>query len=82
MKNRVDETEDDARLLKAGPATKGENAPYCEPYNDNSRRKCKFCGCHVCGAKDNPDKQLMCDKCDLPCHLYYLVPPLSEMPDE
>ena len=82
VKKRVDQTEDDARLLKKGPATKRESAPYCEQCKDNPRRKCKFCGCHVCGAKDNPDKQLMCDECDLPYHLYCLDPPLSEMPDE
>lgn len=81
-KKRVDQTAEDIRLLKKGPANKRESAPYCEHCNDNPRRKCKFCGCHICGAKDNPDKQIMCDECDLPYHIYCLDPPLTAMPED
>ena len=44
VKERVDQTEQETRLLKKGPATKRESAPYCEQCKDNPRRKCKFCG--------------------------------------
>ena len=81
-KKRVDQTAEDTRLLKKGPATKRESAPYCQHCNDNPRRKCKFCGCHECGSKENPEQQIMCDECDLPYHLYCLKPPLSAMPDD
>lgn len=82
VKKRGDQTAEETRLLKKGPATKRESAPYCHHCNDNPRRKCKFCGCHECGSKENPDQQIMCDECDLPYHLYCLKPPLTCMPDE
>jgi E3 ubiquitin-protein ligase UHRF1 len=81
VQKRVDQTAEDARLLKKGPATKRESAPYCVHCRDNPEKKCKICGCHECGSKENPDKQLMCDECDLPYHIYCLKPPLEEMPD-
>jgi len=77
----VDQTSDEIRLLKKGPATKRESAPYCQQCHDNPRRKCKYCGCRECGCKDNPDQQIMCDECDLPYHLYCLNPPLTALPD-
>ncbi len=81
-KKRTDQTPDDVRLLKKGPINKRESAPYCSHCLDNPRRKCKFCGCHTCGCKDNPDKQIMCDECDQPYHLYCLDPPMEKMPEE
>lgn len=77
----TDQNPEDVRLLKKGPATKRESAPYCVHCKDNPRRKCNICGCHKCGMKDNPDKQLMCDECDLPYHIYCLSPPLEQMPE-
>jgi len=81
VRKMVDQSPDDLRLLKKGPATKRESAPYCQQCHDNPRRKCKFCGCRECGCKDNPDQQIMCDECDLPFHLYCLKPPLTAMPE-
>lgn len=60
----------------------GSNKAECAHCKDNPRRKCKQCACHVCGGKDDPDRQLMCDECDMAYHLACLDPPLEEIPDE
>ncbi len=57
------------------------NQPDCVHCKDNSRRKCKHCACTVCGGKDSPDKQLLCDECDMAYHLWCLVPSLDSVPD-
>lgn len=49
---------------------------------DNTRRKCKFCACCVCGEKRDPDKQLACDECDEFYHLWCLSPPLDDIPED
>lgn len=58
------------------------NIPDCEHCKDNPRRKCKFCACAICGGKDSPDKQLMCDDCDMAYHLWCLTPKLDAVPDQ
>ena len=55
--------------------------PDCDWCKDNPRRKCKHCACSVCGGKDDPAKQLLCDECDMAYHLWCLNPPLSTIPD-
>lgn len=55
--------------------------PDCDWCKDNPRRKCKHCACSVCGGKENPDKQILCDECDMAYHLWCLSPPLSSVPD-
>ncbi len=42
---------------------------------------CKHCACCVCGGKDGPDKQLLCDECDQAYHLWCLTPPLETVPE-
>lgn len=56
--------------------------PECDFCKDNSRRKCKHCACSVCGGKNDPDKQILCDECDQAYHLWCLSPPLETVPDE
>ncbi|KFM73683.1 E3 ubiquitin-protein ligase UHRF1, partial [Stegodyphus mimosarum] len=55
--------------------------PACSHCKDIPSKKCKICSCHVCGGKDSPEKQIMCDECDLPYHMWCLQPPLLELPD-
>ena len=55
--------------------------PDCDWCKDNPRRKCKHCACSVCGGKDTPDKQILCDECDMAYHLWCLSPPLDTVPD-
>ena len=55
--------------------------PDCDWCKDNPRRKCKHCACSVCGGKNDPDKQILCDECDMAYHLWCLNPPLDTVPD-
>ena len=55
--------------------------PDCDHCKDNPRRKCKHCACSVCGGKDSPDKQILCDECDMAYHLWCLLPKLDTVPD-
>lgn len=59
----------------------GKTAPNCPNCKDLPRRKCKECGCHKCGGKEDPEKQIMCDECDMAYHIYCLSPPLEAIPD-
>lgn len=54
----------------------------CKACKDNPNKTCRVCACHICGGKQDPDKQLMCDECDMAFHIYCLQPPLSRIPDE
>ncbi|KAG7170928.1 E3 ubiquitin-protein ligase UHRF1-like [Homarus americanus] len=64
-------TEEIDRLVTEGSPSKSELIPI----------KCKECGCNECGGKENPEKQLMCDECDMPFHIYCLTPPMESIPD-
>ncbi|NXP79470.1 UHRF1 ligase, partial [Ramphastos sulfuratus] len=56
--------------------------PVCKACKDNPNKTCRVCACHICGGKQDPDKQLMCDECDMAFHIYCLNPPLSSIPDD
>ncbi|NXM99737.1 UHRF1 ligase, partial [Sylvia borin] len=61
---------------------KRQSGPVCKACKDNPNKTCRVCACHICGGKQDPDKQLMCDECDMAFHIYCLKPPLSRIPDE
>ncbi|NWR07649.1 UHRF1 ligase, partial [Paradoxornis webbianus] len=61
---------------------KRQSGPVCKACKDNPNKTCRVCACHICGGKQDPDKQLMCDECDMAFHIYCLSPPLSRIPDE
>uniref|UniRef100_A0A8C8RYT3 E3 ubiquitin-protein ligase UHRF n=1 Tax=Pelusios castaneus TaxID=367368 RepID=A0A8C8RYT3_9SAUR len=61
---------------------KRQSGPVCKHCKDNPNKTCRMCACHVCGGKQDPDKQLMCDECDMAFHIYCLNPPLSSIPDD
>ncbi|NXI99079.1 UHRF1 ligase, partial [Psophia crepitans] len=67
--------------LSASPL-KRQNGPVCKACKDNPNKTCRICACHICGGKQDPDKQLMCDECDMAFHIYCLNPPLSSIPDD
>ena len=46
-----------------------KHPPKCESCMDNEKKKCKDCGCHKCGGKDDPDSILICDECQMGFHL-------------
>ena len=72
---------------EAGEAGSGEEGvarikkPDCDHCKDNPRRKCKHCACSVCGGKDSPDKQILCDECDMAYHLWCLPTKLESVPE-
>ncbi|XP_037679986.1 E3 ubiquitin-protein ligase UHRF1 [Choloepus didactylus] len=59
-----------------------KSGPSCKHCRDDESKACRLCACHLCGGKQDPDKQLMCDECDMAFHIYCLCPPLSSIPDE
>ena len=56
--------------------------PDCDWCKDNPRRKCKHCACCVCGGKESPEKQILCDECNMAYHLWCLAPKLETVPEE
>uniref|UniRef100_A0A7N9ASH4 E3 ubiquitin-protein ligase UHRF n=1 Tax=Mastacembelus armatus TaxID=205130 RepID=A0A7N9ASH4_9TELE len=58
------------------------NGPECKHCKDNPNKNCQWCNCHICGIKQDPDKQLLCDECDMAYHTYCLNPPLTSIPED
>ncbi|KAG5847197.1 hypothetical protein ANANG_G00123460 [Anguilla anguilla] len=61
---------------------KRSNGPECKHCKDDLKKNCRHCNCHVCGVKQDPDKQLLCDECDMAFHIYCLSPPLTSIPED
>ncbi|XP_053228890.1 E3 ubiquitin-protein ligase UHRF1 [Podarcis raffonei] len=68
--------------LTAESPLKRQSGPVCKHCKDNPSKTCRMCACHVCGGKQDPEKQLMCDECDMAFHIYCLNPPLNRIPDD
>ncbi|NXY89855.1 UHRF1 ligase, partial [Alcedo cyanopectus] len=68
--------------LSACPLKRESSGPVCKACKDNPNKTCRVCACHICGGKQDPDKQLMCDECDMAFHIYCLSPPLSSIPED
>nr|XP_044990983.1 E3 ubiquitin-protein ligase UHRF1 isoform X2 [Jaculus jaculus] len=60
----------------------GKSGPSCTHCKDNPNKPCQYCACHLCGGREAPEKQLLCDECDMAFHLYCLTPALSSVPTE
>uniref|UniRef100_A0A8C5DBT4 E3 ubiquitin-protein ligase UHRF n=1 Tax=Gouania willdenowi TaxID=441366 RepID=A0A8C5DBT4_GOUWI len=58
------------------------NGPECKHCKDDLKKNCRWCNCNICGIKQDPDKQLLCDECDMAYHTYCLNPPLTTIPDD
>ncbi|CAB3979243.1 E3 ubiquitin- ligase UHRF1 [Paramuricea clavata] len=61
---------------------KRQNKPNCDHCKDDPLKSCKDCACCKCGGKEEPDKQLLCDECDMAYHISCLNPPLEKIPDD
>ncbi|XP_006868973.1 PREDICTED: E3 ubiquitin-protein ligase UHRF1 [Chrysochloris asiatica] len=59
-----------------------KSGPSCKHCKDDESKACRVCACHLCGGKQDPGQQLMCDECDMAFHIYCLCPPLSAIPNE
>nr|CAG8551628.1 4503_t:CDS:2 [Entrophospora candida] len=57
-----------------------EEEYYCEKCNNNKRKKCKECGCNLCGGKDDEENTIVCDECQYYYHFNCLNPPLQSLP--
>uniref|UniRef100_A0A667XGV9 E3 ubiquitin-protein ligase UHRF n=1 Tax=Myripristis murdjan TaxID=586833 RepID=A0A667XGV9_9TELE len=68
--------------VKLWCAVCGSNGPECKHCKDNPNKNCRWCNCHICGIKQDPDKQLLCDECDMAFHTYCLNPPLTSIPED
>ncbi|XP_072294857.1 E3 ubiquitin-protein ligase UHRF1 [Eucyclogobius newberryi] len=73
--------QDDAPTGSESPL-KRSNGPECKHCKDDLKKNCRLCNCHVCGIKQDPDKQLLCDECDMAYHTYCLNPPLTSIPED
>uniref|UniRef100_A0A8D2DLS8 E3 ubiquitin-protein ligase UHRF n=1 Tax=Sciurus vulgaris TaxID=55149 RepID=A0A8D2DLS8_SCIVU len=65
-----------------GSPMRRKSGPSCKYCKDDPSKLCRICACHQCGGREAPDKQLLCDECDMAYHLYCLRPPLSSVPTE
>ena len=81
-KRREGEGEGEGEEEEEGEGETRIKKPDCSYCKDNPRRNCKHCACSVCGGKDSPDKQIICDECDMAFHLWCLSPVLETVPEE
>jgi len=75
-----------AGVAKAGDQTQEAAASqevdeFCLTCHNNPRKKCKSCGCTVCGGKHDEDKLIACDECDSYIHTACHNPPLEAVPE-
>ncbi|RZF35109.1 hypothetical protein LSTR_LSTR009415 [Laodelphax striatellus] len=54
----------------------------CSRCKNNPSKKCRQCGCVVCGGKENEDQLILCDECDDSYHLWCVDPPLVAVPED
>ncbi|XP_025743628.1 E3 ubiquitin-protein ligase UHRF2 isoform X3 [Callorhinus ursinus] len=59
-----------------------KNDPECDICGGDPNKKCRSCSCHICGGKQEPNMQLLCDECNMAYHIYCLNPPLDKVPEE
>ncbi|XP_044925792.1 E3 ubiquitin-protein ligase UHRF2 isoform X3 [Mustela putorius furo] len=59
-----------------------KNDPECDICGGDPNKKCHSCSCHICGGKQEPNMQLLCDECNMAYHIYCLNPPLDKVPEE
>lgn len=55
---------------------------HCKKCKDDKKKLCKMCGCHICGGKNDWDKIILCDECDLGFHTNCLSPPMETVPED
>ncbi|XP_072268955.1 E3 ubiquitin-protein ligase UHRF1-like [Pyxicephalus adspersus] len=79
---RIEEPRPTAVPVALESPQKKQSGPQCRYCRDDSKTKCRMCACHLCGGKQDPAMQLMCDECDMAFHMYCLNPPLTALPQE
>uniref|UniRef100_A0A671UE37 E3 ubiquitin-protein ligase UHRF n=1 Tax=Sparus aurata TaxID=8175 RepID=A0A671UE37_SPAAU len=74
--------EEPGSLGETPAGSERSNGPECKHCKDDPKKNCQWCNCHSCGIKQDPDKQLLCDECDMAYHIYCLNPPLTSIPED
>ncbi|KAI5807441.1 hypothetical protein DFH27DRAFT_599204 [Peziza echinospora] len=54
----------------------------CDKCIQDPRRPCLTCGCHICLGKEDEDKTIVCDECNMFFHWECLDPELKELPED
>jgi len=71
--SEVVEVENDLPPLLSDEAPgEEEKCQFCGDNKNkpvNLKKKCKECGCRVCGGKEEPNSQIMCDECSGAFHV-------------
>ncbi|XP_032821928.1 E3 ubiquitin-protein ligase UHRF1 isoform X1 [Petromyzon marinus] len=68
--------------ITSNSPVKRQTGPECKVCKDDPNKDCRHCACHICGGKQDPDKQLLCDECNMAFHIYCLNPPLRHIPKD
>jgi E3 ubiquitin-protein ligase UHRF1 len=69
------------KLMQTETTPLRQNALNCPGCHDDPRVECRECSCYICGGKDDPGTQILCDECDTAYHIRCLDPPLEAIPD-
>lgn len=77
----VDRSSEYDKLMQTGTTPLRQIALNCPRCHDNPNVRCRECSCYVCGGKDDPALQILCDECNTAYHIRCLEPPLEAIPD-
>ncbi|CAG8451315.1 6703_t:CDS:2 [Ambispora leptoticha] len=69
-------------LQNAIQAIEEEEEYFCNKCKNNAKKKCKECGCHICGGKDDEEHTVVCDECNYVFHWKCLDPVMTELPTD
>ena len=64
-------------LLEINSIVAEEVKPDCNQCKDEPKNSSENCGCHRCRGKTERERQLICDKCDMPYNMKCLDPPME-----
>ncbi|CAG8436414.1 2708_t:CDS:2 [Ambispora gerdemannii] len=59
-----------------------EEEYFCNKCKNKAEKKCKDCGCHLCGGKDDDEHTVVCDECNYVYHWKCLDPVMTELPTD
>ncbi|XP_069677651.1 E3 ubiquitin-protein ligase UHRF1-like [Periplaneta americana] len=72
---------EDDKLMETAVSNLRQGPINCTVCRDDPDVKCKECNCNVCGGKNDPALQILCDECDKAFHIRCLDPPLESIPE-
>jgi hypothetical protein len=73
----ADDVVDDGEIVIENDDDESDDDESDESDDDESGSE----PCEMCGEKDDPDRTLLCDKCNGAFHMECLDPPLTDVPD-